>query len=308
LDAVSFDVAPGRTLAIVGPSGAGKTSLLRAIAGLARASGTIAIGARRLETLVPQDRRVALVFAKDALLEHRTIRENIRFGMRSPVEDRRIDELALALDIERHLPRRPRDLSTGERQRAAIARAVLADPEVLLLDEPLAPLDPQLRARVRDELLAVRTRFAGPMIVVTHDHLDAMTVAHELAVLIDGRLEDCGEPQRVYDAPATLKAAMFLGVRPMNALDGAALGESASVIVGIRPERMYLRDDGMLSGTVERIERTGADAYMALQTNAGRALVRIDPSEIPQAGARIRAGWRPEDVRRYDRDSGRALP
>jgi ABC-type sugar transport system ATPase subunit len=306
VDAISLTVGRSRTLAIVGPSGAGKTSLLRALAGLERARGSIEVDGLRVEHLPPQQRRIAMLFAKDSLPDHRTVRETIAFAMRSRDRDR-VGALARTLDIERHLERKPRQLSTGERQRVAIARAVLADPAVLLLDEPLAALDPELRARVREELLAVQTHFSGPMILVTHDHVDAMTVADELAVLIEGRLEDIGDPQRVYDAPATLRAATFLGVRPMNALDGRALGEAPGVIVGIRPEFLRFDAGGALSGVVERIERTGADAYVAVSTNAGNVLVRVDPHDAPARASVVTVGWDARNARRFDRASGNAI-
>ena len=136
------------------------------------------------------------------------------------------------MHVAERLERRPRQLSGGERQRASIARALLSEPSVLLLDEPLAHLDPSLRRSVRDEIIGVRQRFAGPVLYVTHDHVDAMSVGDRLAVLIDGRLEDIGEPQRVYDAPRTVAVARFLGERPMNFFD------EESALVGIRPERV----------------------------------------------------------------------
>jgi ABC-type sugar transport system ATPase subunit len=305
LEGASFSLEAARTLAVIGPSGAGKTSLLRGLAGLAPASGRVTVDGRRVDGLEPQRRRIAVLFAAESLLDHRSVRDNIALAM--PVRDQsQIERIARVLDIEAHLERRPRELSSGERQRAAIARAVLAGPAALLLDEPLAPLDPQLRARVRAELIGVRSSFMGPMIVVTHDHADAMTLADELAVMIDGRIEDFGPPQRVYDAPASLRVATFFGVRPMNVLDGAVLGEIGDRIVGVRPERVRLAGDG-LEGRVEAIERTGADAYVAVVTAAGRVCARVRPDEAPPLDTRVHLRWEAADVRRFERASGRAV-
>ncbi|MGA8386015.1 MAG: ABC transporter ATP-binding protein, partial [Candidatus Cybelea sp.] len=218
LDCVSLEVSRGTTLAIVGPSGAGKTTLLRVIAGLLRASsGDVRMDGTSIAALAPQERRAALVFQDDALFDNMTVRENLRFALRrnGGAPEVRVTELASSLHVAERLERRPRQLSGGERQRASIARALLSEPSVLLLDEPLAHLDPSLRRSVRDEIIGVRQRFAGPVLYVTHDHVDAMSVGDRLAVLIDGRLEDIGEPQRVYDAPRTLAVARFLGERPM---------------------------------------------------------------------------------------------
>jgi ABC-type sugar transport system ATPase subunit len=305
---IAFDVGAARTLALVGPSGAGKSTLLRTLAGLLRpVRGEIAVGGRSIAGLVPQERHVAMVFAQDALARHLTIRANLALALRGSSAGARIEEIAAALEIERHLERRPAQLSTGERQRVSIARALLSDPAVLLLDEPLAPLDPELRARVREELVHVRARFGGPMLFVTHDHADAMTVADDLAVLIDGRIADVGAPQRVYDRPASTAVATFLGARPMNLIDGAALGESSPCVIGIRPEHMLLRADGPLRGTVERIERTGADAYVYVASDAARLVVRVEAALAPAPGTQVGVAFAPEAIRRFDRSSGAAI-
>jgi ABC-type sugar transport system ATPase subunit len=305
LDDVSLAIDGARTLAVVGPSGAGKSTLLRAIAGLIRPeSGTIALDGRSLSGESPQQRRVALVFAEDALLAHRTVRRNLEFVARDATQ---IDEVAVTLGIDRHRERRPAQLSSGERRRVSIARALLAQPRALLLDEPLAPLDPELRSLVREELLHVRERFDGPMIIVTHDHADAMTFADTLAVLVDGRIEDAGEPQRVYDRPRTLRVAALLGTRPMNLLSGSVFGLSDDVVVGIRPERIELAGDGDLRGEVRRVERTGADVYVYIASVAGPIVARVDAaSNVPQ-GAVVSCTYSAADMRRFDRATGKSL-
>ncbi|HEY6325656.1 MAG TPA: ABC transporter ATP-binding protein [Candidatus Cybelea sp.] len=302
LDRVSIDVAAGKTLAVVGPSGAGKTTLLRAIAGLLPVrGGDVLLGAASVVTLAPQERRIALVFQDDALFANMTVRQNLRFAQRRGAREDAVAETAAALHVDKHLDRRPRRLSGGERQRASIARALLSDPLALLLDEPLAHLDPSLRRSVRDEVIGVRQRFAGPILYVTHDHVEAMSVGDALAVLVEGRIEDVGEPQRVYDSPRTIAVAQFLGERPMNLLsDGEA-------IVGIRPEHVRLDGEGAVRGRIVRREPTGADAYVEVETPRGTVVVRVAAAYDARVGAAVGLDLPPHHVRRFDRSSGIAL-
>ncbi len=303
LDSISFQVPDGSTLAIVGPSGAGKTTLLRIIAGLLRArGGDVLLEGASIAALPPQQRRVALVFQDDALLRNMTVRENLRFALR----DRngggaRIDATAAALHVGAYLDRRPARLSGGERQRASIARALLSDPAALLLDEPLAHLDPSLRRSVRDEVLGVRQHFAGPILYVTHDHVEAMSVGSQLAVLVDGRLEDTGEPQRVYDSPANLTVARFLGERPMNLLPGDG------VTLGIRPERVRIVADAPLRGRVARRETTGADAYLDVETARGTVVVRVPVRAAAFAGDLVALEMPGDAIRRFNPATGTAI-
>ncbi len=290
-------------MAIVGPSGAGKTTLLRGIAGLLRVqAGTVALGGCSLEKFNAQERRIAMVFQTDALFEHLSVRANLEFALRTRPSHARVDELARALDISAHLNRRPGMLSGGERQRVSIARAMLSDPAVLVLDEPLAHLDPELRARVRNELLGVRQRFEGPIVYVTHDHAEALAIGDELVVLIDGAVEDAGEPQRVYDAPATIRAAAFLGDRPMNVLPRASGGA-----IGIRPEHVRIGPGGPFEGRVIRRESTGADAYVYIESREGVVVARVPAAQAASAGETVSFSYDAAYVRRFDAESGRAI-
>lgn len=304
LDSVSVEVSGGTTLAIVGPSGAGKTTLLRVIAGLLRPeSGDVCLDGASIATLPPQERRAALVFQDDALFANMTVRENLRFAFRhnGTARDGQVTALADALHVAERLERRPAQLSGGERQRASIARALLSEPAVLLLDEPLAHLDPSLRRNVRDEIVGVWERFAGPILYVTHDHVDAMSVGDRLAVLIDGRLEDVGEPQRVYDEPRNVTVARFLGERPMN------LFASGGALVGIRPERIAVSPEGSLAGRVLRRETTGADLYLEVQTEHGPLLARAPAGESALPGDPVKLELPERWLRRFDMATGSAL-
>lgn len=303
LDGISLEVAGGTILAIVGPSGAGKTTLLRVIAGLLRAqSGDVQLDGVSIAALPPQERRAALVFQDDALFANMTVAENLRFAVRERSDrDARIASTATALHVADRLQRRPSQLSGGERQRASIARALLSDPRVLLLDEPLAHLDPALRHSVRDEIVGVRERFAGPIVYVTHDHVDAMSVGSRLAVLIDGRLEDAGEPQRVYDSPSNTAVARFLGERPMN------LFQHGGAIVGIRPERVCVSPEGTLQGRVTRRENTGADVYLEVSTERGTLIARAPATNASQPGETVLLDLPAQWLRRFDPANGTAL-
>ncbi len=302
LDRVSIDVAAGKTLAVVGPSGAGKTTLLRAIAGLLPVrGGDVLLGDALVTALPPQERRIALVFQDDALFANMTVRQNLRFAQRRGASAHAVAATATALHVDQHLDRRPRQLSGGERQRASIARALLSDPLALLLDEPLAHLDPSLRRSVRDEVIGVRQRFAGPILYVTHDHVEAMSVGDALAVLVEGRVEDVGEPQRVYDSPRTLAVARFLGERPMNLLS------DGGTIVGIRPERIELAADGALRGRIARRETTGADAYLEIETPRGTVVVRVAASRDAGCGELVGLDLPAQHLRRFDPETGTAI-
>ncbi len=302
LDGVSVRVDDGRTLAVVGPSGAGKSTLLRIVAGLEVAdAGSVTLGDRVLDTLPPQARRIAMVFQSDALIPHASVRENLTFALRGARDDARVADVVERLHLDALEQRRPGEISGGERQRVAIGRALLSDPLALLLDEPLAHLDPLLRVRVRDEVVRLRERFIGPIVYVTHDHVEAMALADDLCVMIDGRIEQTGDPQQVFDAPGNLRVARFFGTPSMNLLHDvqSTLGYG-NVVVGIRPERVRIDDAGALAGTVVRGERAGADAFVHLDTPLGPVSARVDSDRVPGTGTAVRLAFVRDDIRLYD--------
>lgn len=301
LQGVSFSVRAGETLAVLGPSGAGKTSLLRCICGLeAIDSGDVRIDGRSVARSGPQNRRIALVFQEDTLFPHLTLERNMTFGMRGADRSRVLD-LAKALEIEPLLHRRPAQVSGGERRRAALARALLSDPAALLLDEPLAHLDPQLRIRVREAFARVMRDWGGPVVFVTHDHEEALAAGDRVAILIDGRLVQCGAPRDVYDRPATLQAARFLGMPWMNVLDGP-------MITAVRSEFVRIDPRAALRGTVLTTEHWGADSFVRAATPRGELLARVRSSEhLPGTGDETGFTFDEQHVLHYDSTTGNLL-
>jgi ABC-type sugar transport system ATPase subunit len=306
LRGVSFAVAGGETLVILGPSGAGKTTLLRVIAGLESPdSGTLTLDGRDLLCVASQRRRVALVFQDDALFPHLSIYDNLAFPLRVKrrargVVDERVREVAAALDIDAHLRERPARLSGGERQRASLARAVLSDPRLLLLDEPFAHLDPQLRVHVREQFVRFRSGFPGAVIHVTHDHVEALSIGDRLAIMIEGRIEQCAPPQEVYDFPASVTIARFLGSPPMNVID------TGTELLGVRPEHVRLDESAEMRGRTIAVRSTGPDRYAEIETQRGRLMVRASSRES-HPGEEVGLVFDPQHVRRFDRSTGLLL-
>ena len=294
LHAVSLTIADGEFAVFVGPSGCGKSTLLRSIAGLEEISeGSIHIGDRDVTRAAPSERDVSMVFQSYALYPHMTVRENMDFGMKVnnfPEADRkrRIAEAARILQLEPYLDRKPAHLSGGQRQRVAIGRAIVKEPKVFLFDEPLSNLDAKLRVQMRIELEALHRDLKATMVYVTHDQVEAMTMADKIVVLNAGRIEQVGAPMDLYNRPATEFVAGFIGAPAMNILpvqvpggqamvEGVALGlaPAGTVKLGIRPEHVVLRPagQGQLSATVSICETLGGDAYLYVRLESGQSLV-----------------------------------
>jgi len=305
LDHLTLDVADGEFLILVGPSGCGKSTALRMVAGLERISdGTISIGDRVVNDVPPKDRDIAMVFQNYALYPHMTVEKNLGFGLRrrhTPREDvrQRVDEMSEMLGLQDLLRRRPGQLSGGQRQRVAMGRALVREPEVFLLDEPLSNLDAKLRVQMRSELKRLHDRIGVTTIYVTHDQVEAITLGERIAVLSEGVLQQVGPPQDVYDHPANVFVAGFIGSPPMNLLKGNAAGgriavgevefvdrqvPDGEVLVGIRPEGLHpvgeAFDGPVFEVSVEVVEPLGDEVLVHGSIEAHAAEERREAEEV----------------------------
>jgi multiple sugar transport system ATP-binding protein len=304
LHGISLSISDGEFMVLVGPSGCGKSTLLRMLAGLEDiTAGSIAIDGRVVNDVDSKDRDIAMVFQSYALYPHMTVRENMGFSLRLRNDRReviaeRVDRAARILNLEPYLERHPRELSGGQRQRVAMGRAIVRDPKVFLFDEPLSNLDAKLRVAMRAEIKALHQRLKTTTVYVTHDQIEAMTMADRIAVMNEGRIEQLGEPLELYDRPANLFVAQFIGSPAMNVFEGVfrgnaveALGarwpasakgaENQSVKYGIRPEHLELAADG-IPAVVEVVEPMGAETECLVK-------VREQPLVVMTHG-RISAG------------------
>ena len=317
VDGVDLEVEHGEFVVFVGPSGCGKSTMLRLISGLESVTeGRILIGGRDVTHVAPSRRGVAMVFQSYALFPHMTAAENIGFGLRLgrvPKDEiaRRVAEVAATLQIEALLDRYPRELSGGQRQRVAIGRSIIRDPRVFLFDEPLSNLDAALRVRMRLEIARLRDRLDATMVYVTHDQTEAMTLADRIVVFNHGRIEQIGAPVDLYDAPANLFVAGFIGAPAMNfvpaviestdggepqmrfgpvslPLPGGREAVLGPVTLGVRPEHLTVApgEEGDFRGRVEIVEKLGAESLVYLQTDfsAEPVTIRVSPEQRVRAG------------------------
>ena len=323
---VDLDIDDGEFVVFVGPSGCGKSTLLRMIAGLEEISdGTVAIGDTVVNEVAAAKRGVAMVFQTYALYPHMTVYKNMAFGLKQaktdPAEiDKRVKAAAEILQITDYLDRAPRNLSGGQRQRVAIGRAIVRDPEVFLFDEPLSNLDAALRVQTRLEIARLHERLGSTMIYVTHDQVEAMTLADKIVVLRAGKIEQVGSPIKLYDEPANAFVAQFIGSPKMNFFEladltpsaGSVLGRevAAGVQVGLRPEHMIVVDESasVVPGKLDLVENLGEYALVHLTTPTGVEF--IAKTEKPPAQAKgeiIHFGIKPELAHYFDKASGLRL-
>jgi sn-glycerol 3-phosphate transport system ATP-binding protein len=302
---INFEVGDGQFCVLVGPSGCGKSTLLRMVAGLETiTAGTIDIGGRVVNEIEPADRDIAMVFQNYALYPHMSVYNNMAYGLRNrgmakPEIDARVREAAQILEITPMLDRKPRQLSGGQRQRVAMGRAIVRQPKVFLFDEPLSNLDAKLRIAMRVEIRKLQRRLKTTSIYVTHDQLEAMTLADILVVMNGGVVEQIGKPLDIYRKPATTFVASFIGAPPMNLLpvgandlgallEGVGIKVPGDAILGVRPEDFVLTEGASPAGlalelVVDAIERVGAETFVygtRTREGAGPA-VSAKPGELP---------------------------
>ncbi|OPF65045.1 ABC transporter ATP-binding protein [Hydrogenophaga sp. H7] len=304
---VDLDIQPGEFAVFVGPSGCGKTTLLRMIAGLEDISGgELSIGEQVVNDLPPSERGVAMVFQSYALYPHKTVYDNMAFGLkiaRLPKGeiDRRVREAAGILQLTDYLQRLPKALSGGQRQRVAIGRAIVRNPKVFLFDEPLSNLDAALRTKMRVELATLHRRLGATMVYVTHDQVEAMTLADKIVVLNKGRIEQVGAPLELYHRPATRFVAGFIGSPQMNFIEGAYAQAQGAHCVGVRPEHLHLAADGPIEGTLRHAEQLGNETFAYIDAGAlGELTARVDGSVAVRPGETLRLGHRSEHLYRFD--------
>ena len=309
LKGIDLEVTDGEFVVFVGPSGCGKSTLLRVIAGLEDStSGRVVIDGQDVSTTPPAKRGIAMVFQTYALYPHLSVKNNMGLGLKqigTPAAeiDKRIKAASAMLSLEPYLDRRPAELSGGQRQRVAIGRAVVREPKLFLFDEPLSNLDAALRVNTRLEIAQLHRRLKATMIYVTHDQVEAMTLADKIVVLNGGRIEQIGKPMELYNSPANAFVAGFIGSPKMNFIDGARLGESAAT-VGVRPEHISVDPaKGDWKGTVVHAEHLGADTNLYLDCEkAGLITVRLFGVYDAQAGATLYATPQPGRLYRFDAD------
>ncbi len=308
---INIDIPDGSFTVLVGPSGCGKSTLLRQIAGLDMpTSGSIMIGDRDVTFEEPSDRGISMVFQSYALFPHMTVRQNVEFGMKLakvPAEERakRVANAAAVLHLEPLLDRKPAALSGGQRQRVAIGRSIVRNPQVFLFDEPLSNLDAALRTQMRVELAALHKKLKATMIYVTHDQVEAMTLADQIVVLNAGHVEQIGSPSELYERPQTEFVATFIGSPKMNLLKGRAAEAGKAATIGVRPEQISIGPDGMWEAKLAFVEYLGNENIIYLDSEFGQVIARAAAAVDTPFGSTVRFGYSPQNVHRFGADGQR---
>jgi multiple sugar transport system ATP-binding protein len=311
---IDLEVKDGEFVIFVGPSGCGKSTLLRSIAGLEDiTSGSIVIDGKEVSATPPAKRGIAMVFQSYALYPHLSVRDNMGLGLKQAGEakaeiDKRVRQASAMLSLDPYLERRPAELSGGQRQRVAIGRAIVREPTLFLFDEPLSNLDAALRVQTRLEIARLHKRLKATMIYVTHDQVEAMTLADKIVVLSAGKVEQVGSPMELYNRPANLFVAGFIGSPQMNFIEAGRIGRSDAATIGIRPEHMTLaRDGGEWQGKIVHVEHLGADTIVYLESEkAGLITVRLFGEHAYAADEMVYASPDIAKIHRFDKD-GRSI-
>ena len=319
---LNLEIGDGEFMVLVGPSGCGKTTSLRMIAGLEEISGgTLRIGDRVVNDVPPKDRDIAMVFQSYALYPHMSVAENLAFGLNlrgtpRAERDARVREAAEMLNLDEVLDRKPAQLSGGQRQRVALGRALVRKPEVFLLDEPLSNLDAKLRLGMRVEIARLHKRIGATMIYVTHDQIEAMTLGDRIVVMHGGEIQQIDAPMRLYEKPANVFVAGFLGSPAMNffrgSIDGArvTIADRGDVIVGVRPEDLVLVGDtepDALEAILEVVEPVGNEMFLNLRRGDQEIVMRVPPQAMPETGTTLRIAFKPDRVHLFDAKTERRI-
>lgn len=344
----SLEIFDKEFLVIVGPSGCGKTSLLRMIAGLEEISaGDIFIGGARVNDRAPKDRDIAMVFQNYALYPHMNVYDNMAFGLkmrkipRAEI-DRRVREASVLLEIEPYLRRKPKELSGGQRQRVAMGRAIVREPKVFLMDEPLSNLDAKFRVQIRAELQKLHRRLGITTIYVTHDQTEAMTLGSRIAIMRDGAIQQVDAPMALYEKPVNRFVAGFIGSPSMNFIPAKILSEGgklslsaaggatlavprekapslesrkgSEIVLGIRPEDIHdpafagqIPQDSALDATVDVVEPMGAEVFIYLNSGGETVIARVNPGTRAAVGEKFRAILDMRKMHAFDKDTGAAI-
>jgi multiple sugar transport system ATP-binding protein len=349
VNGINLTIEDREFMVLVGPSGCGKSTTLRMIAGLEDiTAGTITIGGRRVNDVLPKDRDIAMVFQNYALYPHMSVQENMAFGLKlqkvpKAEIDRRVHTAAQMLGLETLLARRPAALSGGQRQRVAVGRAIVRQPKVFLFDEPLSNLDAKMRGSTRTEISKLHARLGATMIYVTHDQIEAMTMGDRICVMKDGHIMQVDEPLNLYNRPANLYTAGFIGSPPMNFFSGRLIGTGQqlrfvetgaiaepltldlpstlehaarshvgqAVVLGIRPEDLSIlpapRPGTSATVKVEMTEPMGAETYLYLNTGPTPFIARVPPGPAHRPDEPVIIGFNPAKLHLFDTASGQAL-
>jgi len=310
---VNAEIKDGEFVVLVGPSGCGKSTLLRMIAGLEEITGgELFIGDKLVNSLEPAKRNIAMVFQNYALYPHMSNYENMAYGLKLakvPQDEikRRVDKAAKILELSHLLERKPRELSGGQRQRVAMGRAIVREPQVFLFDEPLSNLDAKLRGQTRIEIQKLHAELGITSLFVTHDQVEAMTLAQRMIVMNAGNVEQFGTPEEVYHRPATTFVASFIGSPPMNLLKNAPGGQ-AGRILGIRPEHIALAESGGWAFQVETVELLGAERLLYGKVGGETMTVRVEEGRpYPRAGETAQILPREDRLHWFDLESGKRI-
>ena len=342
VDKLNLEISDGEFLVLVGPSGSGKSTALRMLAGLEEvSSGGIFIGDRDVTHLPPKDRDIAMVFQNYALYPHMTVAENMGFALKIAKVDKatiakRVQDAAQLLELTDYLGRKPKALSGGQRQRVAMGRAIVREPQVFLMDEPLSNLDAKLRVQTRTQIASLQRRLGITTVYVTHDQVEAMTMGDRVAVIKDGLLQQCDTPRGMYEKPANVFVAGFIGSPSMNlvevpivdggvkldglvlpvareALDQAISGGAQTLTLGVRPESFDLvgNPEGAISMEVNLVEELGADAFAYTSAKVGDRdadlIVRVDARAVPMKGDTLYAKPHAHETHLFSATSGERL-